>query len=152
MWVTDETNKAENDAIAAYLDSPPAGITINYETLKNQAKDLESGILDLCTKLDGMIDSETPPDLIVDSAKSGFFPDVVRTTSYTLGLPTLSLNYHNQDTSWQGLNSAMQNYLVHVRPPGDVIPGIIREVISRQNITNAAILYDNSFGKSMLDI
>ena len=147
VWVTDESNKVGNDAIMAYLESPPAGITIKQETLKTKATDVESGIMDLCGKLDGMIDSENPPDLIVDSAKSGFFPDVVRTTSYTLGLPTLSLNYHNRDTSWQGLDSTMENYLVHIRPPGDVSPGIIRELISQQNITNAAILYDQSFGK-----
>ena len=34
-----------------------------------------------------------------------------------------------------------------VRPPGDVLPDIIRSLASATNITNAGILYDNSFGQ-----
>lgn len=32
-------------------------------------------------------------------------------------------------------------------PPGDMIPEVIRQIIAVMNITNAAILYDETFGK-----
>ncbi len=38
-----------------------------------------------------------------------------------------------------------KKYLVQVRPPGDVITGVIRQVIDRSNITNAAVLFDDTF-------
>jgi hypothetical protein len=31
-------------------------------------------------------------------------------------------------------------------PPGDIIPQLVALVTSMQNMTNAAILYDDSFG------
>lgn len=31
-------------------------------------------------------------------------------------------------------------------PPADIIPEVIRSIVQYMNITNAAILYDNSFG------
>ena len=147
LWVTDPEKNPGNEAISAFLDSPPTGISVKYEKLDSDIGDIQNGIMELCGTLDGMIDAGNPPDLIVDSVASGFYPDVIRTTSYTLGLPTLSLNYHNSDTKWSQLNTKMEQYLVHIRPPGDVITGIIREVVSRQNITNAAILFDDTFGK-----
>lgn len=35
-------------------------------------------------------------------------------------------------------------------PPADIIPEVIRSIVQYMNITNAAILYDNSFGTSDL--
>lgn len=31
-------------------------------------------------------------------------------------------------------------------PPGDIIPEVIRSIVKYMNITNAAILFDESFG------
>ena len=146
LWVTGSNRDPGNDAISAFLEAPPAGISVKYEKLSSSDADIQNGILALCGKLDGMIDAGNPPDIIVDTVLSGFYPEIVRTTSYTLGLPTLSLSYHNTDTKWNEVNAKMEQYLVHIRPPGDVITGIIREVVFRQNITNAAILFDDSFG------
>ncbi|XP_023346465.1 ionotropic receptor 25a [Eurytemora carolleeae] len=36
-------------------------------------------------------------------------------------------------------------YLIQVRPPGDTLPDIIRSLVTDLNITNAGILYDESF-------
>ena len=38
-----------------------------------------------------------------------------------------------------------KKYLIQVRPPGDLLPDIIRDLVLATNITNAAILYDSSF-------
>lgn len=94
-----------------------------------------------------MIDAGSPPDIIIDSTGSGVMSDVVKTMTWTLGLPTLSTSYGETDEirEWRDLSPQQQNYLIQIRPPGDVITGVIRELIERQNITNAAILYDDTF-------
>lgn len=48
---------------------------------------------------------------------------------------------------WQGLTENENNYLVQLMPPGDIIVQSIRDIVQTQNITNAAIVYDDSFGR-----
>ena len=43
-----------------------------------------------------------------------------------------------------------EKYLIHIRPPGDVMPDAFREIVRLQNATNAAILYDDSFGEMLI--
>lgn len=38
-------------------------------------------------------------------------------------------------------------YLIQVNPPGDILPEVIRAIILMQNITDAGILFDDSFSK-----
>ena len=45
-----------------------------------------------------------------------------------------------------------EKYLIQIRPPADVMPDAFREIILRQNATNAAILYDSTFGKKTFSI
>ena len=41
---------------------------------------------------------------------------------------------------------------MQVRPPGDTINDIVRDLAQLANITNAAILHDDSFGRRTLQI
>lgn len=50
---------------------------------------------------------------------------------------------------WRDINEQKRQYLLQVMPPADIIPEVIRSIIVYMNITNAAILYDESFGKSI---
>ena len=45
-----------------------------------------------------------------------------------------------------------EKYLIHIRPPGDVMPDAFREIVRLQNATNAAILYDDSFGEMLIEM
>ena len=65
-----------------------------------------------------------------------------------LGLPTISTSYGTSGDikAWSDLNSDQMNYLVQIRPPGDVIINLIRQMIERQNMTSAVILHDERFG------
>ena len=78
----------------------------------------------------------------------GIVSDVVKTMTWTLGLPTMSTSFGEKDEirEWRDLTPEQENYLVQIRPPADVATGVIRQLISRQNITNAAILFDKNFG------
>ncbi len=47
---------------------------------------------------------------------------------------------------WEKLSAEQMSYLVQVRPPGDTITMVIRNIVEENNITNAAIIFDDSFG------
>lgn len=46
---------------------------------------------------------------------------------------------------WSNLTPEQAKYLVHVRGPHDMFQYIVRDLATLSNITNAAILYDDSF-------
>lgn len=52
---------------------------------------------------------------------------------------------------WRNLDGEQQKYLVQINPPADIIPEVIRSIITAQNITDAGILYDDSFGRKIND-
>merc|ERR1719402_1523323 len=105
----------------------------------------------VCAELDSMIDAGTPPDIVLDFTRatrdSGVASEVVKSLSLTLGLPTVSSTYGEAGDirEWRDLTASQKNYLIQVRPPGDLIPDILRDLIMMQNITNAGILYDHTF-------
>ena len=51
---------------------------------------------------------------------------------------------------WSNILPMQEKYLIHIRPPGDVMPDAFREIVRLQNATNAAILYDDSFGEMLI--
>ena len=53
---------------------------------------------------------------------------------------------------WSNILPMQEKYLIHIRPPGDVIPDAFREIVRLQNATNAAILYDDSFGEMLIEM
>ena len=48
---------------------------------------------------------------------------------------------------WAELTDEQQKYLVQVRSPGDTFQYIVRDLAFVTNISNAAILFDDTFGK-----
>lgn len=48
---------------------------------------------------------------------------------------------------WRNLDGEQQKYLIQISPPADIIPEVIRSIIVAQNITDAGILFDDSFGE-----
>lgn len=45
------------------------------------------------------------------------------------------------------MDGEQQKYLIQISPPADIIPEVVRSIIIAQNITDAGILFDDSFGK-----
>lgn len=75
--------------------------------------------------------------------------ETVKSLTSALGLPTVSASFGQEGDirQWRDLTEQKRQYLLQVMPPSDVIPEVIRSIIIYMNITNAAILYDESFGK-----
>lgn len=69
-----------------------------------------------------------------------------------LGLPTVSASFGQEGDlrQWRDINDQKKNYLIQVMPPGDIIPEVVRSIVEYMNITNAAILYDETFGKQII--
>ena len=53
-------------------------------------------------------------------------------------------------SDWRDLSVEQEKYLIQVRPPGDVMTGAIRTLVINQNISSAAVIYDDTFGRTLL--
>ncbi|XP_054262765.1 ionotropic receptor 25a [Macrosteles quadrilineatus] len=101
----------------------------------------------LCDKYNSSLQQRKPPHVVLDTTLYGVISEAAKTFTAALGLPTVTASY-GQDgdiRQWRNLDGEQQKYLVQISPPGDIIPEIIRSIVVMYNITNAGILYDNSF-------
>ena len=96
-----------------------------------------------------MIDSDSPPDVVLDLSSGGDTSEVAKSLSLTLGLPTVSSTMGEAGAikEWSALTAEQQKYLVQVRSPSDMFQYIIKDMATLTNITNAAILFDESFSE-----
>ena len=96
-----------------------------------------------------MIDSGSPSDVVLDLSTAGETSEVAKSLSLTLGLPTVTsaMGEPGDINEWAELTEEQQKYLVQVRSPSDMFQYIIRDMATLTNITNAAILFDESFGE-----
>lgn len=103
----------------------------------------------MCKTYGKLLEDNTPPHVVLDMTMTGMASETVKSFTAALGLPTISASF-GQDGDlrlWRNINAEQKNYLVQVMPPADVIPEIIRTIVEKQKIANAAILFDDSFGK-----
>ncbi|XP_044757854.1 ionotropic receptor 25a-like [Coccinella septempunctata] len=93
-----------------------------------------------------MVEASAPPHIFIDATLAGSTSEAMKAFSAALGLPTLSTSFgHDQDLrEWRELNEQQKKYLVQVLSPNDVIHSLIRQIVFRQNMTNAAILFDET--------
>ena len=96
-----------------------------------------------------MIDGGSPPDLVLDLSDAGDASEVAKSLSLSLGLPTVSssMGETGDIEEWSELTAEQEKYLVQVRSPADLYQYIIKDLASLTNITNAAILFDESFSE-----
>lgn len=101
-----------------------------------------------------MLEAQTPPHVVLDTTMTGLASETVKSFTAALGLPTISASFGQVGDlrQWRNLDESEMDYLIQIMPPADVIPEIVRTIVINQNITNAAILYDDSFGTLKLTI
>lgn len=102
----------------------------------------------VCTRYVDSIKNNQPPHIIFDTTISGVASETVKSLTAALGLPTVSASFGQEGDlrQWRDIGDQKKNYLIQVMPPSDIIPEVIRSIVEYMNITNAAILYDDSFG------
>jgi glutamate receptor, ionotropic, invertebrate len=71
----------------------------------------------------------------------------VKSVSAALGIPTVSASYGQEGDlrQWRDISDKKAKYLLQVMPPADILIEIIRKIVQYNGITNAAILYDETF-------
>lgn len=101
----------------------------------------------VCIKYAESIEKKEPPHIIFDTTKSGIASETVKSFTQALGLPTVSASYGQEGDlrQWRDMEETKQRYLLQVMPPADLIPEVVRSIVRKMNITNAAILYDDTF-------
>lgn len=103
--------------------------------------------LSVCIKYADSIENNQPPHVVFDTTKSGIASETVKSLTQALGLPTVSASYGQEGDlrQWRDMEEGKQKYLLQVMPPADMIPEVVRSIVRKMNITNAAILYDGTF-------
>ncbi|EDV57772.2 ionotropic receptor 25a [Drosophila erecta] len=136
------------DVVLTYLKKNIRyGLSVQLDSIEANKSDAKILLEAICNKYATSIERKQTPHLILDTTKSGIASETVKSFTQALGLPTISASYGQQGDlrQWRDLDEAKQKYLLQVMPPADIIPEVIRSIVIHLNITNAAILYDDSF-------
>lgn len=76
---------------------------------------------------------------------------LVKTFVRKAGIPTISTGYSigsEEETAWRDLTKREREWLIHVQPPGDIMPTMIADLCEHFNLTTAVIFYDKTFGET----
>lgn len=105
-------------------------------------------ICSVCAQYDEYIAAGQYPHIVLDTTITGVSSETVKTFTAALALPTVSASFgQTRDLrQWRDLDEQKNAYLLQVMTPADIVPEVIRSIVTYMNITNAAILYDDSFG------
>lgn len=103
----------------------------------------------VCSIYTEAVKNNQPPHIVLDTTITNVASETVKSLTSSLGLPTVSASFGQEGDirQWRDINDQKRQYLLQVMPPSDIIPEVVRSIIVYMNITNAAILYDESFGK-----
>lgn len=79
---------------------------------------------------------------------TGVASETVKSVTAALGLPTVTGSFGQTGDlrQWRSLSSSQSKYLLQIMPPADLIAECVRSIVNKQDITNAAILFDDTFG------
>lgn len=111
-------------------------------------------IFSVCAVYSSAVESDEPPHIILDTTNTPVISEIAKSFTSVLALPTISGSFgQNGDIQqWREIDEEKKRYLLQVMPPADVIPEIIRSIVLQMNMTNAAILFDKTFGMIIMCI
>lgn len=104
----------------------------------------------MCTRYQQSVTEDQAPHLVFDTTISGLASETVKSFTSALALPTVSASFGQEGDlrQWREIKANNQEaFLLQVMPPADIIPEVVRSIVMYMNITNAAILYDDTFGE-----
>lgn len=95
-----------------------------------------------------MLSSKKTPHVVLDFTMTGVGSETIKSFTAALALPTISGSFGQTGDlrQWRSLPGNQTKFLLQIMPPADVLPEAIRSIITKQDITNAAIIFDESFG------
>ncbi|ENN75289.1 hypothetical protein YQE_08066, partial [Dendroctonus ponderosae] len=151
VFANEEGNFVADKAVTVALNyikkTSKLGLSVDLRRVVGNKTDSQNVLDSLCAAYQQMLDDNNPPHLVLDATRAGLASETVKSFTAALGIPTVSASYGQQGDlrQWRNLQPNEEEYLVQISPPGDIIPEMVRTLVLNQNITNAAILFDDSF-------
>ncbi|KAH1005541.1 ionotropic receptor 25a [Dendroctonus ponderosae] len=151
IFANEEGNFVADKAVTVALNyikkTSKLGLSVDLRRVVGNKTDSQNVLDSLCAAYQQMLDDNNPPHLVLDATRAGLASETVKSFTAALGIPTVSASYGQQGDlrQWRNLQPNEEEYLVQISPPGDIIPEMVRTLVLNQNITNAAILFDDSF-------
>nr|QBB73016.1 ionotropic receptor [Protaetia brevitarsis] len=151
LYVNEEDNDVAEKSVDVVLDyikrNSRLGLKVDIRRVSGNRTD-SKGILDtLCKNYGSMLEDRSPPHIVLDNTMTGLISETVKSFTKALQLPTISGSFGQEGDlrQWRDIDDSQQDYLIQIMPPADVVPEIVRTIVINQNISNAAILFDNSY-------
>ncbi|XP_045585173.2 ionotropic receptor 25a isoform X1 [Procambarus clarkii] len=153
MVLREEGNAPAEQGLKAAIDylkkNQAEGVVVDRMDVMviKKGSDIEGTVNATCDLMDGAITASKPPHIILDMTTTGMMAETAKSFTRALALPTFSASYGQEGDirEWRTLTSNESKYLVQLMPPGDIIVQAIRDIVRTQNITNAGIIYDDTF-------
>ncbi|KAK9884539.1 hypothetical protein WA026_007380 [Henosepilachna vigintioctopunctata] len=151
MYVNEDQNflaeEAVNGAVAYVNKNESFGISVNItRVITNRTESVEL-LQALCRTYASMLETSTPPHLVLDTTLTGLSSETVKSFTASLGLPTITASFGQERDliKWRNIDDDEKKYMIQINPPNDIIPQVIKHIVKKQNITNAAVIFDSSF-------
>ncbi|KAF5270318.1 hypothetical protein FQR65_LT05506 [Abscondita terminalis] len=151
VYVNEEGNNVADKSVDVAMlytsKNSKLGIKIDVQKVVGNRTDSQGLLSLMCKTYTDMMKAKTFPHLVLDTTMTGMASETAKIFSKALGIPTVSGSFGQAGDlrQWRDLNEEQKKYLIQIMPPADMIPEIIRTIVLNQNISNAAILFDNSF-------
>lgn len=102
----------------------------------------------VCRKYNDMLSAKKTPHVVLDFTMTGVGSETIKSFTVALALPTISGSFGQAGDlrQWRALDANQTRFLLQVMPPADILPESIRAIVTKQDITNAAIIFDELFG------
>ncbi|TRY77929.1 hypothetical protein TCAL_07724 [Tigriopus californicus] len=143
LWVNDMRNKIADESVDRIFDDNKGTGLEEAELIKvDIGEDPTESVTNICNALEGEV-GETI-SAIYDTTYGGKSTEALKSLALSMGIPMLSFNFLKYG-EWGELSDNQMKYLITVNPPGHTLVRAIRNIAEEGNVTNAAIVFDETF-------
>ncbi|XP_077296416.1 ionotropic receptor 25a isoform X2 [Arctopsyche grandis] len=151
LYVNEEYNSIADRAFKVAQEyvrrNPNLGLGVDAVEVLGNRSDAKGLLEEICRKYNDMVVSKRPPHIVLDFTMTGVASETVKSFTAALGLPTVtgSFGLVGDLRQWRSLDISQSKYLLQIMPPADLIAECVRAIVNKQDITNAAVLFDDTF-------
>nr|AFC91757.2 putative ionotropic receptor IR25a [Cydia pomonella] len=127
--------------------NPTLGLAVDPVIVVGNRTDAKAFLENVCRKYNDMLSAKKTPHVVLDFTMTGVGSETIKSFTAALGLPTISGSFGQAGDlrQWRNLDANQTKFLLQVMPPADILPESIRAIVTKQDITNAAIIFDEFF-------
>nr|QZH55075.1 ionotropic receptor 25a [Achelura yunnanensis] len=127
--------------------NPNMGLAVDPVIVVGNRTDAKAFLESVCRKYNDMLTAKKTPHVVLDFTMTGVGSETIKSFTAALALPTISSSFGQAGDlrQWRNLNANQTKFLLQVMPPADILPEAIRAIVTKQDITNAAIIFDEFF-------